>query len=95
LDTGQKLAIAIPILLIVIALGLFAYSYTQISVSLNDIRYHSIDWEPFSFTTLLKLGLDVLTGNWIQGAFDLIKGINLNLVFGLSNNGFFPIYIPF
>ena len=30
----------------------------------------------------------------LEAAFDLIKGINLNLIFALSNNGFLPVYIP-
>jgi len=36
----------------------------------------------------------VLTGNWLGAAFELIDGINLNLIFGVSNNGLFPVYIP-
>ena len=79
---------------IVIAVVLFAYSYTQISVNLNGVEFQSIDWEPISWEILLNLGLNALSGNWFDAAFDLIQGINLNLVFGLSNNGFLPIYIP-
>lgn len=86
--------ITIVIAIIVIVLGLIAYSYTQIHVSLNDVSLKSIDWESFSWSTLLKLGLNVLTGNWLGTAFDLIQGINLDLTFGLSNNGVLPVYIP-
>ena len=87
-------AISIIILIIAIILGLVAYSYTQIHVSLNDVSLHSIDWASFSWSTLLKLGLNLLTGNWLGAAFDLIDGINLNLIFGLSNYGVLPVYIP-
>lgn len=90
-----KAAIAGIIVLVIILLagGLFYYSYTQIQVSLNDVTFHSIDWTSFSWSTLLSLGLNALTGNWLGAAFDLIDGVNLNLIFGLSNNGFLPVYI--
>lgn len=87
-------AISIIIGIIVIVFGLVAYSYTQIHVSLNDVSFHSIDWASFSWSTLLKLGLNLLTGNWLGAAFELIDGINLNLIFGLSNYGVLPVYIP-
>jgi Late embryogenesis abundant protein len=91
-----KAAIAATIVLvsIVLVIGLFYYSYTQIHVTLNDVKFHSIEWTSFSWSTLLSLGLNVLTGNWLGAAFDLIDGINLNLIFGVSNNGFIPVYIP-
>jgi len=93
---GKTVGIIVLVFLITIIIlgGLVAYSYTQLSVSLNDIRFHSIDWESLSWTTLLKLGLNTLSGNWFGAAFDLIQGINLNLIFGLSNNGILPVYIP-
>ena len=87
-------AAAIIVVIILIGGGLFVYSYTQIHVSLNDVKFHSIDWTSFSWSTLLSLGLNALTGNWLGAAFDLIDGINLNLIFGLTNNGIFPVYIP-
>ena len=91
-----KAAIAVAIVLVIFAVlgGLFYYSYTQIQVDLNDIKFHSIDWTTFSWSTLFNLGLNALTGNWLGAAFELIDGINLNLIFGVSNNGFFPVYIP-
>lgn len=91
-----KAAIAGIIILVILILigGLFYYSYTQIQVSLNDVTFHSIEWTSFSWSTLLSLGLNALTGNWLGVAFDLIDGVNLNLIFGLSNNGFLPVYIP-
>jgi len=35
-----------------------------------------------------------LTGNWFGAAFELIEGVNLNLLFGILNNGLLPVYIP-
>lgn len=88
-------SIAIIIVLIIgVFVVLLAYSYTQIHVSLNDVSFHSIDWAPLSWSTLLKLGLNVLTGNWLSAAFNLIQGINLNLIFGFYNGGILPVYIP-
>jgi len=87
-------AAAIIVVIILIGGGLFVYSYTQIHVSLNDVTFHSIDWTTFSWSTLLSLGLNALTGNWLGAAFDLIDGINLNLIFGLTNNGILPVFIP-
>jgi LEA14-like dessication related protein len=80
--------------IIAILVGLVAYSYTQIQVSLNDISFAGIDWAQVSLSTLVKLGLDVLSGNWLGAAIALVQGINLNLIFGLTNHGFFPVYIP-
>ena len=82
------------VLAIITIVVLFAYSYTQISVSLNGVEFQSIDWEPINKEVLQKIGLNVLSENWFDAAFGLIQGINLNLIFNLSNNGFLPIYIP-
>ncbi|MDE2589954.1 MAG: hypothetical protein KGL95_09865, partial [Patescibacteria group bacterium] len=73
---------------------LIAYSYTQIQVSLNDISFAGIDWAQASLGTLAKIGLNIVTGNWLGAALDLVQGIKLNLIFGLTNHGFFPVYIP-
>lgn len=96
MSIGKRIGISIGIFVLIIAIiaGLVYYSYTQIHVSLNDVNFDSIEWASFSWSTMLKLGLNVLTGNWLGAAFDLINGINLNLIFGLSNNGFLPVYIP-
>lgn len=88
------IGIGVFFLIILIAGGLFYYSYSQISVDLNDVSYHSIDWTNFTFSTMLKLGLNALSGNWLSAAFDLIDGVNLNLFFGMTNNGFLPVHIP-
>jgi len=90
---GAIAGIVITLIILIIG-GLFAYSYTHISVSLNDVKFHSIDWASFSWSTLLNLGLSSLSGDWLGAAFSLIQGVNLNLIFGLSNNGFLPVYIP-
>lgn len=87
--------VGIVFLAIVVTIGgLLAYSYTQLGVSLSNVEFQSIDWEPISWEILLRVGLSALSGNWFNAAFDLIQGINLNLVFGLSNNGLLPVYIP-
>ena len=84
--------VALSVVLIV--LGLFAYSYTQISASFNDVSSVNVELETLSFSSLIKLGLDVLSGNWLSAALDVIAGIELELVFELTNNGLLPVYIP-
>lgn len=84
----------IIIVIVVVFLGLLAYSYTQIHISLNDVQFHSIDWAQISWSILIKLGLNALTGNWLGAAFDLVNGVNLNLIFGIYNGGILPVYIP-
>ena len=88
------IVVAISISIIAILFGLIAYSYTQIHVSLSEVSSVDIELENLSWANLIKLGLDVLSGNWIAAALDVIAGINLELVFGLSNNGLLPVYIP-
>src|SRR3989442_2542798 len=80
--------------IIVIVIGLIAYSYTQIQISLSDISFGGFDWAPVSAITILKLGFNILTGNIIGTVLSLITGVNLNLIFGLSNHGIFPVYVP-
>ena len=84
--------VALSVVLIV--LGLVAYSYTQISASFNDVSSVNVELETLSFSSLIKLGLDVLSGNWLSAALDVIAGIELELVFELTNNGLLPVYIP-
>jgi LEA14-like dessication related protein len=88
------IGISIFFLIIAIAGGLLYYSYTQINVELNTVSFHSIDWTNMTFSTLINLGLDAITGDWLGAAINLVDGINLNLFFGLTNNGFLPVYIP-
>lgn len=80
--------------IIAVIFSLYAYSYTQIQVSLIDVSSVDIELESLSWSTLIKLGLDILSGNWIEAAVSVIAGIKLELVFGLSNNGLLPVYIP-
>ena len=92
---GKLIAMGIVFLAIfLLIIGLFVYSYTQLSVNLNDVRLHSIDWASLTWDRLFNLGLSTLTGEWFGTSFDLIEGINLNLLIGISNNGFFPLYVP-
>ena len=93
---AKKAVIATVVVIAIIAIvgGFFYYSYTQVRVSLDSVNLHSIDWTPFSWSTLFSLGLNALTGNWLAAAFELIDGVNLNLLFGLSNYGILPVYIP-
>ena len=80
--------------ILILFAGLLFYSYSQISASLTNLSYQSIDWADFSFLTLIKLGLNVLPGDWLSAAFDLIDGVNLNLFFEVTNNGILPVFIP-
>lgn len=93
MKTVSVIGIVIGIIIALI-LGLVAYSYTQIQVSLNDISFAGIDWAQASLGTLAKIGANILTGNWLGAALTLVQGIKLNLIFGLTNHGFFPVYIP-
>lgn len=87
--------IAIIIIAVVgITLGLIAYSYTQIQISLESVSYQGLDFASPSASTILKLAADFITGNWLGFALTLVTGVKLGLVFGLSNHGFFPVYIP-
>ena len=88
------IVVAISISIIAILFGLIAYSYTQIHVSLSEVSSVDIELENLSWANLIKLGFDVLSGNWIAAALDVIAGINLELVFELNNNGLLPVYIP-
>jgi len=86
--------VAVVIAVIIIIFGLYAYSYSQIHVSLNEVSSVSVELENLSWADLIKLGIDALSGNWIEAAVGVIAGINLELVFGLSNNGLLPVHIP-
>ncbi len=86
--------VAILVVIVGIVTGLIAWSYTQIQVNLDNASFAGIDWAEASFATLVKLGLNVLSGNWMGAAFSLIQGVKFNFIFGLSNHGIFPVYIP-
>ncbi len=59
-----------------------------------DVSSIAIELETLSWDVILNLGIEVLSGNWIEAAVSVISGINLELVFALSNNGLLPVYIP-
>ena len=90
--------VVVGILISFVVVGIFfslvAYSYTQITVNLEGVTLDSIDWASISVSTLIKIGLDVLRGDWIDSALALIEGINLNFIFQFSNNGILPVHIP-
>ena len=42
MNKGAGIGIGIFLILLIVG-GLFVYSYTQLSVSLNDVKFHTID----------------------------------------------------
>ena len=88
------IGILISLVIVGVFFSLVAYSYTQITVNLKGVTLDSIDWTSISVSTLIKIGLDVLSGDWIDSALALIEGINLNFIFQFSNNGILPVHIP-
>ena len=95
-DVSKTTIIVLGMVLAIIigGVGMLAYSYAQISVSLDDVEFYSIDWADFTFSNILRLGGDILSGNVLGSMLDLIDGVNLNLIFGLSNGGLLPVHIP-
>jgi len=88
------IGILISLVIVGVFFSLVAYSYTQITVNLEDVTLDSINWTSISVSNLIKIGLDVLRGDWIDSALALIEGINLNFIFQFSNNGILPVHIP-
>jgi len=88
------IGILISIVVVAVFFSLVAYSYTQITVDIKGVTLDSIDWTSISVSTIIKIGLDVLRGDWIDSALALIEGINLNFIFQFSNNGILPVHIP-
>ena len=88
------LGILVAIVTVGIVFGLIFYSYTQIHVSFSEVSSIGIELEQLSFSTLIQLGIDLLSGNWLAAALDVIAGINFGLIFELTNNGLLPVYIP-
>jgi len=87
-------AAAIVIGILVVLGGLFYYSYTQIQVELTGLSLHSIDLMKFTWKNVLSLGLNLISQNWFGAAIDLVDAVNVNLEFGVKNNGLLPVYIP-
>lgn len=92
----QKIFVLITLGAVIIGsiIGFSVYSYSQIGVSLKDVSSIEINLASLSFSDLIKLGLEALSGDWISAVLELISEINLGLVFQLSNNGVFPVYVP-
>lgn len=88
------ISLVIVIAIIGLIFGLISYSYNQIDVSLSDISSVDIALETLSLSNLISLGLDLLSGNWMEAALGVVAGINLGLIFELSNDGLLPVYIP-
>lgn len=83
----------VAVAIIAIILGLIAYSYTQIHFTLESVSYQGLDLNLTAGSTIKAIFNGIL-GNWLGAALDLITGVKLGLGFGLSNHGFFPVYIP-
>ena len=87
-------SIVVAIGIIATIFGLIFYSYSQIDVAFTEVSSVGIELEQLSFSNLVQLGIDLLSGNWLSAALNVIAGINLELVFELTNNGLLAIYIP-
>ena len=94
LKKSLPIVLGLALCITLIVFGLIWYSYTQIMVSFSEVSSVNVEIETLSLSSLIKLGLDVLSGNWLAAAIDVIAGINLGLVFELTNNGLLPVYIP-
>ena len=86
--------VIIAIAILGIIFGLIYYSYTQIQVSFTEVSSVGVEIEELSFSTLVNLGINLLTGDWLGAALDVIAGISFGLIFELTNNGLLPVYIP-
>ena len=86
--------ILVAIAIVGLVIGLISYSYTQIHVSFSEVSSVGIELEQLSFSSLVQLGIDLLSGNWLDAALNVIAGINFGLIFELTNNGLLPVYIP-
>ena len=86
--------LSLGIIVGVVILSLVFYSYSQIEFSLNDVSAVEIKLESLQLSDLIQLSLDTLSGNWIKLALTIIAEINIGMVFELTNNGFFPVYVP-
>ena len=83
----------IIVLVIGIMIGLIAYSYAQIHISFDSLSFAGFDLN-LSGISILKAGVNLLTGNILGTILSVITGIKLNLIFALSNHGLFPVFIP-
>ncbi|MDX1441616.1 MAG: hypothetical protein R3237_04080 [Nitrosopumilaceae archaeon] len=92
----NKLVIVCIVVAIIVGIifGLIYYSYTQIHVSFTEVSSVGVELEQLSFSTLVQFGIDLLTGNWLDAALNVVAEINLGLIFEVTNNGLLPVYIP-
>jgi len=74
--------------------GAVLYSYSLVNVSFVDLSFVEIHLENLSLFDLVNLSLDALSGNWKSVILEVISEIDLGIVFELTNNGFFPVYVP-
>ena len=89
-----RIFFSISLILLGITLLSIVYSYSQIDVSLKDLMSVEIKLASLSISDLISLSLGVLSGDWILSALVVMAEIDLGLVFELSNNGFFSVYVP-
>lgn len=85
---------SLSVILVMIVFGIIFYSYSQVNVSLVDLSSVEIHLENLSLFDLANLSLHVLSGNWESVVLEVISGIDLGVVFELTNNGFLPVYVP-
>ena len=86
--------VSIILILMAVFYGIVFYSYSQVNVSLVDLSFVEIHLENLSLFDLVNLSLDVLSGNWESIILEVISEIDLGFIFELTNNGFFPVYVP-
>lgn len=70
------------------------YSYNQVRISLVDLSFVEIHLEDLSLFDLVNLSLDLMSGNWESIILEVISEIDLGIILELTNNGFFPVYVP-
>ena len=81
-------------ILFIFILGIVLYSYSQVNISLVDVSFVEISLEDLSLFDLVNLSLDILSGNWDLVVLEVVSEIDVGINLELTNNGFFPIYVP-
>jgi LEA14-like dessication related protein len=90
---AKYVAIAVIVVSLLVA-GLIGYSYTQISGQITNVSLSGITFAQLSAGTLVKLAANILTGNLLGIALNLVSSIDLNVQLALKNNGPLPVSIP-
>lgn len=96
-DILRKSIVAIVSLVAIFGMifyGILFYSYSQLNISSVDLSSVEIHLENLSLFDLVNLSLEVLSGNWESVILEVISEIDLGIVFELTNDGFFPVYVP-